>query len=127
MKPFSLTGSVIHGNHLGRSLGYPTANLDLTSDKVPQEKSGVYAVLVHYKGSLYGGMANIGTRPTIKENGFTVEVHLFGFTGNLYGQKLTVDFMERIRDELKFGSLPKLMERMNMDELLAKKMLSDLL
>jgi riboflavin kinase / FMN adenylyltransferase len=124
---FSLTGTVIHGNHMGRTLGYPTANLDLTAGAVPAETTGVYAVQVRFAGSTFGGMANIGYRPTISENGFTVEVHLFGFSGDLYGEKLTVDFTERIRDELKFGSLEELTAQMHLDELRVKKILSGLL
>jgi riboflavin kinase/FMN adenylyltransferase len=124
---FSLSGTVIHGNHLGRTLGYPTANLDLAGGTVPADKIGVYAVKVMYTGRILGGMANIGYRPTISENGFTVEVHLFDFTGDLYGQMITVDFTERLRDEVKFGSLAELTAQMKRDELKARKILSGLL
>ncbi len=121
---FSLSGTVIHGNHLGRTLGYPTANLDLPPDRGLGEKGGVYAVLVHYKGTVYGGMANIGYRPTIRENGFTVEVHIFGFDGDLYGENLVVEFMERIRSEEKFSSIDELTVRMHQDEKEARRILS---
>jgi riboflavin kinase / FMN adenylyltransferase len=124
---FSLTGTVIHGNHLGRTLGYPTANLDLPSGPLLTGKTGVYAVRVRYDGKDYDGMANIGYRPTISENGFTVEVHLFGFSDDLYGETLTVGFTERIRDEVKFGSLQELTAQMHRDEARAKKILSGLL
>ena len=124
---FTLTGTVVHGNHLGRTLGFPTANLDLPVEAVPPGEKGVYAVRVLHGQNTYDGMGNIGYRPTIHENGFTVEVHLFGFSGDLYGEILTVDFVERIRDELKFGSLAELTARMHQDESMARKILSGLL
>lgn len=127
MIPFTLTGKVVHGNHLGRTLGYPTANLDLHAEAIPAGEKGVYAVRIHYDGKVYGGMGNIGFRPTIRENGFTVEVHLFGFNGDLYGKTITADFVERIRDELKFGSLEELTSRMHLDETEARNILSGLL
>lgn len=124
---FTLTGTVIHGNHLGRTLGYPTANLDLPVEAVPAGETGVYAVRVIHGKKSYDGMGNIGYRPTIRQNGFTVEVHLFGFIGDLYGEQLTIHFVERIRDELKFGSLEELTARMHIDESIARKILSGLL
>ncbi len=127
MSLFSLTGKVIHGNHLGRTLGYPTANLDLEPDAVPPGSAGVYAARVYFGQNTFGGMANIGYRPTIRQNGFTVEVHLFDFSGDLYGKLLTVEFTERIRDEVKFDSLEALTAQMQRDELRVRKTLSGLL
>lgn len=127
MSLFSLTGKVIHGNHLGRTLGYPTANLDLEPDAVPPGSAGVYAARVYFGQKTFGGMANIGYRPTIRQNGFTVEVHLFDFSGDLYGKLLTVEFTERIRDEVKFDSLEALTAQMQRDELRVRKTLSGLL
>jgi riboflavin kinase/FMN adenylyltransferase len=124
---FSLSGTVIHGNHMGRSLGYPTANLDLALDPSLSSKGGVYAVIVRYAGKIFGGMANIGYRPTIRENGFMVEVHLFSFSGELYGEWLDVDFIARIRDEVKFGSVQELTLQMQHDETAAREILSGLL
>jgi riboflavin kinase/FMN adenylyltransferase len=127
LDPFSLSGKVIHGNHMGRSLGYPTANLNLVMDPGLSAKRGVYAVKVRYSRKTFGGMANIGYRPTIRENGFTVEVHLFGFSGDLYGKLLEVDFLERIRVVVKFGSLEDLTRQMQHDETAAREILSGLL
>jgi riboflavin kinase / FMN adenylyltransferase len=124
---FSLSGTVIHGNHLGSTLGYPTANLDLDLWSVPADSIGVYAVTATYAGRILGGMANIGYRPTISENGFTVEVYFFDFTGDLYGQMITVSFIEWLRDEVKFDSLEELTAQMGQDELRARKILSGLL
>jgi riboflavin kinase/FMN adenylyltransferase len=112
---------------MGRLLGYPTANLDLENDPGLSEKGGVYAAKVRYAGRTFGGMANIGYRPTIRENGFTVEVHLFGYSGDLYGEWLEVDFLERIRDEVKFASLEELTRQMQLDETTAREILSGLL
>ena len=127
MDPFTLSGTVIHGNHMGRSLGYPTANLDLSDNPGLNARGGVYAVHVHYAGKRWDGMANIGYRPTIRQNGFTVEVHLFGFSGDLYGQTLEVDFVARIRDEVKFETLLELIQQMQQDEAVAREILSGLL
>ena len=112
---------------MGRTLGYPTANLDLVYDPGLGEKGGVYAAQVRYSGKVWDGMANIGFRPTIRGNGFTVEVHLFGFSGDLYGERLEVDFLVRIRDELKFGSLQELVQQMKQDETASREILSGFL
>ena len=115
---------VVHGNHLGRTLGYPTANLELQKHKPFLLANGVYAVKVEVNQIVYLGMANAGIRPTIAGTTLTVEVNLFDFSGDLYGKTLVVYFFDRIRDEKKFDSLDQLVQQINQDKLVALKLFS---
>jgi riboflavin kinase/FMN adenylyltransferase len=115
---------VVHGTHLGRTLGYPTANLDLQKNKPFLLANGVYAVRVEVNNLVYNGMANAGVRPTIAGKSLTVEVNLFDFSGNLYGKTLVVYFIDRIRDEKKFNSLDELVAQIHLDKQQALKLLS---
>ena len=121
---FTLSGNVIHGNHFGAQLGFPTANLDVVFGKELTGKLGVYAVLVHLNEKIYPGMANIGFKPTLKERSFSIEVHLIEFSGDLYGKKLSIDFCKKIRNEMKFNSLQQLSEQMERDKETAIAILS---
>ena len=115
--PHMLTGEVITGQQLGRTLGFPTANLAIPSElAVP--KLGVYACLACLDGHKYPAVANIGTRPTVNGEGISLEVHLIDFSGNLYGQRLTVELHAFLRPEKKFTDLPQLQEeiRKNIEE-----------
>ncbi len=101
----ALASIVVKGEQRGRLLGFPTANIDLGRIRVAVPSGGVYAVSVKYAGRVYEGMANIGTNPTF--GGLAqprLEVHLFGFSGNLYGQRLRVAFHQRIRGEKSFAA-----------------------
>lgn len=105
---YSLTGKVIAGKQLGRTIGYPTANI-LVEDKyklIPID--GVYAVKVEHKGGLYGGMLNIGNNPTVPGKGRSIEVNIFDFEKDIYGDDATIYFIKRLRDELKFNNLEEL-------------------
>lgn len=115
---------VVHGTHLGRTLGYPTANLELQKNKPFLLANGVYAVRVEVNNLLYNGMANAGVRPTIAGKTLTVEVNLFDFSGNLYGKTLVVYFIDRIRDEKKFNSLDELVAQIHLDKQQVLKLLS---
>jgi riboflavin kinase/FMN adenylyltransferase len=115
---------VVHGTHLGRTLGYPTANLDLQKNKPFLLANGVYAVRVEVNNLVYNGMANAGVRPTIAGKSLTVEVNLFDFSGNLYGKTLVVYFIDRIRDEKKFNTLDELVAQIHLDKQQALKLLS---
>ncbi|MCX6269213.1 MAG: hypothetical protein NTW16_17980 [Bacteroidetes bacterium] len=115
---------VVHGNHLGRTLGYPTANLQLPDSKPFLLANGVYAVKVEIDQVVYKGMANAGIRPTISGKALTVEVNIFEFSGDIYGKKLVVCFFERIRDEKKFDSLDLLVQQIHLDKAEALKLLS---
>ncbi len=117
-------GLVVHGNHLGRTLGYPTANLELLKNKPFLLANGVYAVKVEVGLQVYNGMANAGIRPTISGKTLTVEVNLFDFSGDLYGRTLVAWFYDRIRDEKKFESLDKLVLQIHHDKTEALRLLS---
>lgn len=117
-EPFELYGKVVHGEALGRSLGFPTANLDVESEIKLLPKSGVYAVNVLLSdGMIYEGMMNIGERPTVNnENKTSIEVNLFDFEGDLYNEQITVQLLSRFRDEIRFDSLEELKEQLRKDE-----------
>ena len=104
----SISAPVIEGDKLGRRLGFPTANLDITGLALPP--SGVYSINALIGGTSHRGALNIGTRPTLREPNPTlhVEAHLLDFTGDLYGQELEIIFAEKLRDEQKFASVDEL-------------------
>jgi riboflavin kinase / FMN adenylyltransferase len=107
---------VVHGSHLGRTLGYPTANLELPKHKPFLLANGVYAVKVEVNQMVFNGMANAGIRPTVSGKTLTIEVNLFDFSADLYGKTLSVYFYDRIRDELKFDSLDQLVQQIHRDK-----------
>jgi riboflavin kinase / FMN adenylyltransferase len=121
---YSIHALVVHGNHLGRTLGYPTANLELPKHKPFLLANGVYAVKVEVDQLVYNGMANAGVRPTIAGTALTVEVNLFEFSGDLYGKTLVVYFYDRIRDEKKFDSLDQLVQQIHHDKKTALRLFS---
>ena len=113
-KPFTITGRVVYGQQLGRELGFPTANVQLNRYSAPL--SGVYAVLVNIDGAVYQGAANVGLRPTVGDLLKPIlEVHLLDFEADLYGRRIEVEFVTKIRDEEKFTSLDKLIESIQRD------------
>ena len=120
-RPYSITGLVVHGRGEGHRIGFPTANLAPESIATILPKSGVYAVKVRSKGvkesgsKVFSGMMNIGTRPTYDGTTLSLEVHLFYFDGDLYGQTLTIDFLRRIRDEQPFESPEALRKQLEID------------
>lgn len=121
-RPYSITGLVVHGRGEGHRIGFPTANLAPESVETILPKSGVYAVKVRSKGvkesgsKVFSGMMNIGTRPTYNGTTLSLEVHLFNFDGDLYGQTLTIDFLRRIRDEQPFESPEALRKQLEKDK-----------
>jgi riboflavin kinase/FMN adenylyltransferase len=106
---------VIDGDKLGAKLGYPTANVQLKRSKAPL--SGIFVVEVEGLGSgALPGVASLGVRPTVKERGHpTLEVHLFDFGGDIYGQRIGVRFLKKLRDEQRFAGLDALVAQMNRD------------
>lgn len=113
---YSITGVVVHGNHLGRTLGFPTANLKL-KDGIPFLPAyGVYAVKIVVGLYVFKGIANAGTRPTVDGTTMTVEVNIFDFSGDLYGKTLDVQFIDRIRAEIKFRNLDELVSQIREDK-----------
>ena len=113
---YSISGRVIHGAALGRTIGFPTANIELDEPLQLLPLYGVYEVAVSVSGREYAGVINIGTKPTVTESGrLSVEVFIMGFDGDLYGEQLTVSFVRRIRDERKFSSLDELKRQIDKD------------
>ena len=119
-KPFKLSGKVLKGKQLGRTIGSPTANIALKRVKSPLH--GVYAVRVSGGGlSSAPGVANVGVRPTVNDGTLAnLEVHLFDFDGDLYGERLSVEFMTKLRDEKKFESLDALKAAIAADQQAAR-------
>lgn len=118
-RPFSLCGRVAHGQRLGRTLGFPTANLPLRRSGVPL--SGVYAVTLHGVGLALEGVANVGRRPTVGGTEERVEVHAFDFCGDLYGRELRVVFHQRLRTEQRFDGLDALTAQIARDVAAARE------
>jgi len=113
---YSLTGKVEKGLQLGRTLGYPTANISISDKYKLVPADGIYTVNVKYKNELYGGMLSIGNNPTVEGKGRSIEVHIFNFDKTIYGDDLTVFFVERLRDEMKFNNMEELKKQMRLDE-----------
>jgi len=114
--PFMLTGTITKGKGLGKKLGYPTANLHIEEDYKQIPKGGVYVVKALIDGEHYFGMMNIGTNPTVGGKVQTIETYFFDLDKNLYGKKLSIKFLTRIRAEENFGNVDALIEAMKNDE-----------
>ena len=113
---YSFTGKVIPGYHKGSNLGFPTANLKLDIPNRLLPPVGVYVVWASFFGRTYKAMLNIGYRPTISFDGnITLEVHLLNFSGEIYGESIEVEFVHRLRDEVKFRSAEELVEQLQRD------------
>jgi riboflavin kinase/FMN adenylyltransferase len=123
--PFFLTGKVIRGDQIGRQIGYPTANIQPHESYKLIPGDGIFAVVVHVAGRTYKGMAYIGQRPTI--NGITrnIEVNIFDFNQDIYGQNIRMDFLHFIRGDMKFNSLDALKEQLAKDKQDALRLLAD--
>ena len=128
--PYFFEGTVIEGKRMGRTLGYPTANLQIAEEDKLIPANGVYVVRVRLQQSIdpgsfiiHGGMMNIGIRPTVDGKSRVIEVHLFDWSGNLYGQTIQVELLDFIRDEHKFNSPAELREQIGKDEQIARKYL----
>jgi riboflavin biosynthesis protein ribF len=121
---YTIESRIVSGYQNGRKMGFPTANLDVTRCQQLLPASGVYAVLVRLKDSVgwKRGMMNIGHRPTFNGTTTSMEVNLFNFSGNLYGQELLVSFISKIRDERKFDSIDALAEQLQHDKVQINKL-----
>lgn len=112
---YKLHGKVTKGNQIGRTIGFPTANMDVT-DEMLIPRAGVYATLVKYNGNIYHSMTNIGFNPTVDfRNSLIVETHIFDFSFDIYNEQIDVYFIEKIREEHKFENLDKLIEQLAKD------------
>ena len=121
---FQLSGTVTKGQSLGRTINFPTANLLIDSQHKIIPPKGVYLVSIFHHQNQYYGMMNIGTRPTLNGDKQTIEVHIFEFNKNIYGSSLTINFIEKIRDEQKFESFDALKKQLIKDKEICKRNLS---
>jgi len=119
-RPYSIVGRVRKGKQLGHTMGFPTANLCAIHETLPPQ--GVYVTDVLYKNKTYRSMTNIGTRPTVStENKVCVETHIFNFSDNIYGEKLQLSFLSKLRDEKKFASIEELKQQLMCDAKIASR------
>jgi riboflavin kinase/FMN adenylyltransferase len=120
---YQIRGKVVAGRDRGgKVLGIPTANINLNDELCP--KTGIYAVTVECEGNQHRGVANIGYSPTFDDHVFTVEVHILDFNANIYGKKIRVNFIKRIRDEKKFSNISELIDQIKLDIAAANEILA---
>jgi len=123
-RPYGLLGRVVPGAGRGRTIGVPTINLAPPDARKLLPPDGVYAVWVWWRGTRYGGMMNQGARPTFAEQGRTLEVHLFDFAGDLYGETVRVEWVQRLRDVQAFPSRDALVAQLERDRQAARASLN---
>jgi riboflavin kinase/FMN adenylyltransferase len=123
---YSITGKVVSGNKIGKKLDFPTANIQVNEPLKLIPGVGVYAVYINYNNNRYGGMLNIGYRPTFYGRNLTIEVHIFNFNKEIYNETLTVELVARIRDEKKFDSADQLKKQLFEDREYAIELLNAL-
>lgn len=114
---YSITGEVMQGKQLGRTIGYPTANIRMNDPNKLIPADGVYAVKVVFNNQRYGGMLNAGYRPTVDGKTHSIEVHIFDFSGDLYNQKIVISYVDKLREEMKFNGLEELKNQLEKDKL----------
>ena len=124
-RPYELNGKVIKGNGVGRTIKYPTANIEIKEIYKLIPPKGVYLVKIYLGENEFSGMMNIGNRPTINGLNQTIEVHIFDFDKDIYGKNLKVCFLKKIRKEKKFDSLPSLKSQLKKDEENCKRILAE--
>ncbi len=123
---YSISGEVVHGDKIGRTIGFPTANLKVDDERKLLPAAGVYAVKVSSQGKEYEGMLNVGIRPTVSNSGIVrLETYVFGFDGDLYGEKMTVSLIRRVRGERKFDTLQELSAQLSRDKETVKMIFSN--
>lgn len=116
---YSVSGEVVHGKKIGRTIGYPTANIAVNPIKLLPKK-GAYIVDVYVKNNHLKGMLSIGTNPTVNGNSLSTEVYILDFNEEIYGEEISVNFREFLHDEIKFESMEKLIERLDEDKKLTE-------
>ncbi len=122
---YGVRGIVVRGDRRGATLGFPTANIQPDSPRKALPAYGVYVVAVGWKGATFAGMMNVGVRPTVNTTrAETIEVHIFDFQGDLYGETLRVEFLQRLRDEQRFASLEALVAHLRRDREASLEILS---
>lgn len=112
-----LKGEVIHGRQIGRTIGFPTANLYFSPNDEPYLPKGVYGVKVQHQNAYYNGVMNVGKRPTFKEDDQSIscEVHILDFNQDIYGEHLSIDVLFFIREEQAFHSIDQLVQQLHRD------------
>lgn len=120
---YSITGKVVKGKSIGRNLGFPTANIEVEDEFKLIAAVGVYACRVQHMGRIYKGMSNIGFRPTVNQGDLTIEVNIFDFDQQLYGEEISIYFVDRLRDEKKFVNLEALTAQLVKDKVHAIELL----
>ncbi len=123
-REYSLAGTVVKGFQVGRTIGFPTANIAYDDSRM-LPKDGVYAARVAVDSHLYDAMLYIGSRPTVNTGKISVEAYLFDFSDDIYGKKVNVCFMERIRESIKFNSVEDLKKQLGKDEIKAKQLMAN--
>jgi riboflavin kinase/FMN adenylyltransferase len=122
---FELNGVIGSGNQIGRTIGFPTANLIPETNAILPQK-GVYAVLVKVDSDCYKGMLNIGVRPTFGFHKLVIEVHLFNFNQVVYNHPITVSFVKKIREEFKFETKEDLINQLELDKSKIQELLNEM-
>jgi len=122
-RPYMISGQVVQGDQLGRELGFPTANIEVDSRYKLIPADGIYAVTVSYENKIFKGMLYIGPRPTVNGTQRVIEVNLFDFDKDIYGDRLTVHLHQFIREDKKFDSLETLKQQLHWDKTEAMKRL----
>ncbi len=120
---YSIEGKVIEGKKLGRTLGFPTANIKVVDENKLIPADGIYAVNVFIHKKQYGGMMNIGNNPTIANKGRSLEANIFEFDESIYNEKIKIEFVDKLRDEIKFDSISELQSQLIKDKLQATEVL----
>jgi len=115
-RKYSINGKIVKGNGIGRKINFPTANIEIDEPKKLLPKSGVYAVEVILNKKIYLGMLNIGYNPTIKNEKKSIEVNIFEFSEDIYNNKISINFIRRIRNEKKFKNLNELKKQLIIDK-----------
>ncbi len=117
-RKYTLKGAVVHGNKLGRTIGYPTANLEPVDKDQIVPGMGIYAITARYGSEVYDGMMSIGFNPTVTDKKeLKIEANLFNFDKDIYGQELEISFVKKLRNEQKFASLNELTHQLHLDKL----------
>jgi len=124
-RPYELSGEIVGGQQLGRKIGFPTANIEIAEKYKLVPSNGVYAVQVHIRGTKLAGMMNIGVKPTLGEQPRSIEVHIFNFGQEIYGEKLKVEVIKQIRPEMKFKDLEELTGQLVLDSEEARAILTE--
>ncbi|MEP1094173.1 MAG: bifunctional riboflavin kinase/FAD synthetase [Cyclobacteriaceae bacterium] len=122
-RSYTITGTVVEGQKVGRKIGFPTANLEVREPYKLLPGDGAYAVIARIDGNFFNGMLNIGFKPTVDGKQRTIEVHLFNFDENIYGRELIIEFVQSLRKEQKFDSLESLKNQLQQDKDKAKNIL----